>query len=187
MDVPGTHHTPHPARMDIHIARAHVAPDTRHPMPTWVPTGFHPYQARGRHTMPGIVFTNWRETARETMTRHVVVMETNFDVLAILGQLLSDEEYEVSLLCHLPDWREVAELAPDLMVINPAIFPASRFSGPMPDLVALSIVEPIPIIYCTIDPDIAAELGRAGCTTLLEPFDLEDVLTAVSGALSAGR
>jgi DNA-binding NtrC family response regulator len=137
--------------------------------------------------MPGIVFTNWRAPSRDTTSRHIVVMETNVDVLAILGQLLSDEAYEVSLLCHLADWRDVADLAPDLIMINPAMFTSPVSSTPMPAIVALGMVEPIPIIYCTIDPDIAAELGQAGCTTLLEPFDLEDVLTAVSGALSTGR
>ncbi|HLU35754.1 MAG TPA: hypothetical protein VKZ61_08270 [Thermomicrobiales bacterium] len=137
--------------------------------------------------MPGIAFTNWRESAREVSTRHIVVMETNVDVLAILGQLLSDEAYDVTLMAYLPDWRDILEMTPDLIMVNPEIFPVSPCSFPMPDIVALSIVEPIPLIYCTIDPDIAAELSRAGCTTLLEPFDLDDVLTAVSGALSTGR
>ena len=137
--------------------------------------------------MPGIIFTNWREGSRETATRHIVVMETDLDVLSILGQLLSSEDYEVSLLCHQPDWREIAALAPDLMLVNPAILSSSPLAAPLPEIVALSIVEPIPIIYCTIDPDIAAELGEAGCTTLLEPFDLEDVLDAVSGAIPSVR
>ena len=123
---------------------------------------------------------------------HVLVVNDTQAILDVMRELLEDEGYRVSVSIETLDLSRIKALAPDV-IVQDLLFAGTQESGWK--FLTLARLEPelahIPIILCTAatevvgDPAMAENLNRLGVRVLLKPFNLDDLLTAISEVLAA--
>lgn len=123
---------------------------------------------------------------------HVLLVDDTQAILDVMREVLQEEGYRVSVsLVPLEPARLVA-LAPDV-IVQDLLFAGQSETGW--SSLTLAQLHPellrIPRILCTAasdrvrEPAMAANLDTLGIRVLLKPFLLEDLLAAVSDALTA--
>lgn len=123
---------------------------------------------------------------------HVLVVDDTQEILDVMRDLLEEEGYRVSISLETLDLTRIKALAPDV-IVQDLLFAGTQETGW--HFLTLSQLEPetarIPLILCTAatetvgDPAMAENLDRLGIRVLLKPFNLDDLLTAVSEVLTA--
>ena len=123
---------------------------------------------------------------------HVLVVNDTQEILDLLHDLLAEEGYRVTTSLALLDISKVKTLAPDIMVQD-LLFEGMQETGWK--FLTLVRLDPelarIPLILCTTavqtvnEPEMAEQLDRLGVRVVLKPFLIEDLLSAISGALTA--
>ena len=123
---------------------------------------------------------------------HILLVNDTQEILDLMGELLEDEGYRVTISPALLDSDTVKALAPDL-IVQDLLFEQTRERGWT--FLTLVRLDPelacIPLILCTAavqtvkEPEMAERLDRLGVRVVLKPFLIEDLLSAVSGALTA--
>jgi CheY-like chemotaxis protein len=110
-------------------------------------------------------------------------MDDNFDILDILGQLLRDERYKVTLSSNPLDVEMVDQIEPDVIITEAVFHGTTAGLEAITHLVADARTRDIPIIYCTLLPHIVQLSPHANLPVIRKPFELDDVLEAVSSAV----
>jgi CheY-like chemotaxis protein len=123
---------------------------------------------------------------------HVLVVNDTQAILDVMRELLEDEGYRVSVSIETLDLTRIKTLAPDV-IVQDLLFAGTQDAGWK--FLTLARLEPdmahIPIILCTAatevvnDPAMAENLNRLGVRVLLKPFNIDDLLTAMSEVLAA--
>ena len=123
---------------------------------------------------------------------HVLVINDTQEILSLMQELLEDEGYRVTSWLALLDIEKVKALAPDV-VVQDLLFEGMQETGWK--FLQLMRLDPelarIPLILCTAavrtinEPEMAEQLDRLGVSVVLKPFLIEDLLSAISGALTA--
>jgi CheY-like chemotaxis protein len=123
---------------------------------------------------------------------HVLVVNDIQAILDVMRELLEDEGYRVSVSIETLDLTRIKTLAPDV-IVQDLLFAGTQDAGWK--FLTLARLEPdmahIPIILCTAatevvnDPAMAENLNRLGVRVLLKPFNIDDLLTAMSEVLAA--
>jgi two-component system response regulator VicR len=123
---------------------------------------------------------------------HILVINDTQEILDLIQELLEDEGYRVTTSLALLDISKVKTLAPDIMVQD-LLFEGMQETGWK--FLTLVRLDPelarIPLILCTAavhtvnDPEMAEQLDRLGIRVVLKPFVIEDLLSAITGALTA--
>jgi len=121
----------------------------------------------------------------------IAVANDDTDFLALMGELLTDEGYRVSIHRVARDaYDEIKAMVPDLIVLD--IHMETPEAGWT--LLELLTLDPalaaIPVLVCSADVVAlrakAENLRAHGCDALEKPFDLDDLLAKVRLML-AGR
>jgi CheY-like chemotaxis protein len=123
---------------------------------------------------------------------HILVVNDTQEILDLLQDLLQDEGYRVTTSLALLDISKVKTLAPDV-IVQDLLFEGMQETGWK--FLTLMRLDPelarIPLILCTAavrttnDPEMAEQLDRLGVRVVLKPFVIEDLLSAITGALTA--
>jgi CheY-like chemotaxis protein len=123
---------------------------------------------------------------------HVLIINDTQEILSLMQELLEEEGYRVTSWLALLDIEKVKALAPDV-VVQDLLFEGMQETGWK--FLQLMRLDPelarIPLILCTAavrtikEPEMAEQLDRLGVSVVLKPFLIEDLLSAISGALTA--
>ena len=123
---------------------------------------------------------------------HVLIINDTQEILSLMQELLEDEGYRVTSWLALLDMEKVKALAPDI-VVQDLLFEGMQETGWK--FLQLMRLDPelarIPLILCTAavrtvnEPEMAEQLDRLGVSVVLKPFLIEDLLSAIAGALTA--
>ena len=123
---------------------------------------------------------------------HVLVVNDTQEILDLMAELLEDEGYRVTTSLALLDIDKVKALAPDVIVQDLLFEGTQELGWKFLTLVRLDPeLARIPLILCTAavrtvnDPEMAEQLDRQGIRVVLKPFVIEDLLSAITGALTA--
>jgi CheY-like chemotaxis protein len=123
---------------------------------------------------------------------HVLIINDTQEILSLMAELLEEEGYRVTTWLALLDMDKVKALAPDV-VVQDLLFEGMQETGWK--FLQLMRLDPelarIPLILCTAavrtinEPEMAEQLDRLGVSVVLKPFLIEDLLSAIAGALTA--
>lgn len=146
-------------------------------------SGYNVHTLNEAGMRPRTLFTNWEARSTSPCAAHVLIMDDNPEILDILGQLLGDEAYAVTLSPSPLSPGEIQQLEPDVIMLD-AIFNRSTTGLELITTLRADVhTRDIPLICSTVLPHIAQDLFDAGYTTLLKPFELDDVLEAMTVAV----
>ena len=125
---------------------------------------------------------------------HVLCIDDTREILDLLQELLEGEGYRVTTSIALLDMSKVKAVAPTV-IVQDIMFEHDQQEGWR--FLTLSRLDPelarIPHILCTgatqtvHDPKMAEQLDRMGVRVILKPFNLEDLLQALTEVLAAQR
>jgi CheY-like chemotaxis protein len=123
---------------------------------------------------------------------HILVINDTQEIIDLMAELLAEEGYQVSTSLALLDIAKVKTLAPDI-IVQDLLFEGMQETGwKFLQLVRLDPeLARIPIILCTAavrtvnEPQMAEQLDRLGVRIVLKPFLIEDLLSAITGSLTA--
>ena len=123
---------------------------------------------------------------------HILVINDTQEILDLIQVLLEDEGYRVTTSLALLNMGKVKSLAPDI-IVQDLLFEGSQETGWK--FLTLVRLDPqlarIPLVLCTAamqtvhDPEMAEQLDRLGVRVVLKPFDIEELLAALSEVLTA--
>jgi CheY-like chemotaxis protein len=123
---------------------------------------------------------------------HVLVIDDTQEILDLIKELLEEEHYRVTTSMERLDLDKIKALAPDV-IVQDLLFEGMQETGWK--FLTLVRLDPelarIPLILCTAavrtvnDPAMAEQLDRLGVRVVLKPFLIEDLLSAITGALIA--
>src|SRR3954447_6299446 len=123
---------------------------------------------------------------------HILVINDTQEILDLMQELLEDEGYRVTTAVALLDITKIKTLAPDI-IVQDLLFEGTQELGWK--FLTLARLDPelarIPLILCTAavrtvkEPAMAEQLDRLGVDVVLKPFVIEDLLSAITGALTA--
>jgi DNA-binding response OmpR family regulator len=123
------------------------------------------------------------------MATRILVIEDNLPLLALYKDLFQDEGYEV-VLQSTPqlDLAQIAEIAPDLIVLDLLFDGDLRGWETLQALKLQAATAAIPVVICSaatksID-DLQASFTTMGAHFLNKPFDLETLLDVVQRLLN---
>ena len=119
---------------------------------------------------------------------HILAVDDDETILDLFREVLGDDEgYRVSLRASAPAPAEVADLAPDLIVLDLLL---GGDAGGL-DLHAALRLDPrtreIPVVLCSAAHEHVRRLGAdqlgAGVGLVLKPFDLDELLAEIQQGL----
>jgi CheY-like chemotaxis protein len=123
---------------------------------------------------------------------HILVVNDTQEILDLMAELLEDEGYRVTTSLAFLDVDKVKTLAPDVIVQDLLFEQTQELGWKFLTLVRLDPeLARVPLILCTAavrtvnEPEMAEQLDRLGVRIVLKPFLIEDLLSAVRGALTA--
>lgn len=128
----------------------------------------------------------------DTRQPHILVINDTQEILDLIQELLEEEGYQVTTSLSRLDIHKIKAFAPDV-IVQDLLFEGMQEEGWK--FLTLVRLDPelarIPLILCTAatrtvnDPEMAAQLDRLGIRVVLKPFNIEDLLTALSEVLTA--
>jgi two-component system, OmpR family, response regulator VicR len=123
---------------------------------------------------------------------HILLVNDTQEILDLMQELLEDEGYRVTISLALLDIAKVKKIAPDIIVQDLLFEGTQELGWKFLTLVRLDPeLARVPLILCTAavqtirDPEMAEQLDRLGVRVVLKPFLIEDLLSAVSDAMTA--
>ncbi len=127
------------------------------------------------------------------MAKHILVVNDTQDILEIFRLLLESEGYRVTLSSFpLQKANDIVQLGPDLIILD-VVFGEEKLGWQMLQLLKMQpATASIPVIICTAAEKAVREmegyLVSKNVLVVYKPFELDDLLTAVTQALqSAGK
>ena len=145
-----------------------------------IPPGFHAYHLPSLETERSLVYRNWCRDGGRRSRPHAVILDEDPTVLDILGQLLDDEDYDVTLSSRFLTREEIARLRPDVIIADVAFNHGPDGQSLYDDPPVRADGSAIPVVYSTIIPGVAAQLEALETPILLKPFDLDALLAWLS-------
>ena len=134
----------------------------------------------------------WQPTQLKTGAKHILVINDTQEILDLFREILEEEGYRVSLYAYaFQDIAEVREVQPDLVILDFMIGGESLGWQMLQKMKMTRATMHIPVIVCTAALALARELDghlRAkNVGVVLKPFDIDDLLEAVGGALNTSN
>ena len=127
------------------------------------------------------------------MAKHILVVNDTQDILEIFRMILESEGYRVTLSSFpLQKAADIVQLNPDLIILD-VVFGEEKLGWQMLQLLKMQpATASIPIIICTASEKAVREmegyLVSKNVLVVYKPFELDDLLTAVTQALQpAGK
>ena len=127
------------------------------------------------------------------MAKHILVVNDTQDILEIFRMILESEGYKVTLSSFpLQKAADIEQLNPDLIILD-VVFGEEKLGWQMLQMLKMQpVTASIPIILCTAAEKAVREmegyLVSKNVVVVYKPFELDDLLTAVTQALqTAGK
>ena len=122
------------------------------------------------------------------MSAHIMVINDNQEILTLFEEILTEEGYSVSLYSFaMHDLVEVERIKPDLIILDHIMGGEAVGWQMLQKLKMRRSTANIPVVVCTAAVKAVQEmegyLKAKGVGLVLKPFDIEDLLEAVSLAL----
>lgn len=120
---------------------------------------------------------------------HILVINDAQEVLEVVKELLEEEGYRVTIhSTAIRDLDRIREIDPDLVVLD-HLMGAEEYGWQMVQKIRLSReFAELPMIVCTaamkMVEELQGHLRAKNVTVVLKPFDIDDLLRAVSTALA---
>lgn len=131
------------------------------------------------------------QTSPDTGTdqRHILVVNDTQEILDLFRELLEEEGYRVTLYSYaFKDIQEIRELEPDLVIIDFIIGGEAHGWQLLQKMKMDRATATIPIIACTaaihLVKELEGHLRAKNVHVILKPFDIDELLNEVEGALS---
>jgi CheY-like chemotaxis protein len=141
-----------------------------------LPAVFHCFRLPSLDGTRPSMMRNWHQTSRFSGRQHVVVMDNDPRLLEVLGNLLDDEGYDVTLSADLLDEDDLGRLRADIVLVDTSYSRAPGGTPLYPHPIALRNGSAVAVVYSTMRPAVASKFAAAGMTALVKPFDLDDLL-----------
>lgn len=125
---------------------------------------------------------------QRTDPRHIVVVNDTQEILELFREILEEEGYRVSLYSYaFQDISDIKVLRPDLVILDFIIGGEAHGWQLLQKMKMTRQTNDIPIIVCTAALQLARELGghlkAKNVTVVLKPFDIDELLEAVTTSL----
>jgi CheY-like chemotaxis protein len=122
---------------------------------------------------------------------HILVINDTQEVLEVMRELLEEEGYQVSLYsAAIRDLDKIREIGPDLLILDHMIGDEEYGWQLVQKLRLDRDLAVLPVIVCTaaarMVEELEGHLKAKSVTVVLKPFDIDDLLKAVSVALGRG-
>lgn len=124
------------------------------------------------------------------MAKHILVVNDTQDILEIFRILLESEGYRVTLSSlPLQKAADIEQLNPDLIILD-VVFGEEKLGWQMLQLLKMQpVTASIPVVICTAAEKAVREmegyLVSKNVLVVYKPFELDDLLTAVTKALAS--
>lgn len=121
--------------------------------------------------------------------RHILVINDAQEVLEVVKDLLEDEGYRVTIhSTAIRDLERIKSIGPDLIVLD-HLMGEEEYGWQMVQSIRLSReLATLPLVVCTaaakMVQDLQGHLKAKGVTVVLKPFDIEDLLNAISASFA---
>jgi len=128
--------------------------------------------------------------AGRKMPKHILVVNDTQDILEVFRILLEGEGYQVTLSSFpLQKAADIEQLNPDLIILD-VVFGEEKLGWQMLQLLKMQpATASIPVIICTAAEKAVREmegyLVSKNVVVVYKPFELDDLLTAVTQALQS--
>jgi DNA-binding response OmpR family regulator len=124
-------------------------------------------------------------------SKHILVINDTQEILDLFRDILEEEGYRVSLYSYaFQDISEVRHIRPDLVILDFIIGGEAHGWQMLQKMKMTRDTMNIPVIVCTAALSLARELDghlRAkNVSVVLKPFDIDDLIEAVSSTLREG-
>ena len=122
------------------------------------------------------------------MAKHILVVNDTQDILEVFRLLLESEGYQVTLSSFpLQKASDIEQIGPDLIILD-VVFGEEKLGWQMLQLLKMQpTTASIPVIICTAAQKAVREmegyLVSKNVVVVYKPFELDDLLTAVTQAL----
>ena len=122
------------------------------------------------------------------MAKHILVVNDTQDILEVFRLLLESEGYQVTLSSFpLQKANDIEQIGPDLIILD-VVFGEEKLGWQMLQLLKMQpTTASIPVIICTAAQKAVREmegyLVSKNVVVVYKPFELDDLLTAVTQAL----
>ncbi len=122
------------------------------------------------------------------MAKHILVVNDTQDILEVFRLLLESEGYQVTLSSFpLQKANDIEQISPDLIILD-VVFGEEKLGWQMLQLLKMQpTTASIPVIICTAAQKAVREmegyLVSKNVVVVYKPFELDDLLTAVTQAL----
>jgi CheY-like chemotaxis protein len=127
--------------------------------------------------------------AESKQAKHILVINDTQEVLEVVKELLEDEGYRVTIHSKaIRDLETIKSISPDLIILD-HMMGAEEYGWQMVQLIRLSRdLAELPMIVCTaakmlVEP-IEGHLKSKGVTIVMKPFDIDDLLRAITAAFA---
>jgi DNA-binding response OmpR family regulator len=119
------------------------------------------------------------------MTKRILIVEDDYDILCILTDLLNEEGYEVVGLSYTKSILDsVSEHRPHLVMLD-FLLPGINGGELCHELKTSDKSSELPVILLSGYPRLVESLGSYGCDAFIaKPFDVDAVLHTVESCLS---
>lgn len=119
------------------------------------------------------------------MSKRILIVEDDYDILCILTDLLNEEGYEVAGLNHTPSITEsVWQHKPDLVMLD-FLLPGVNGGELCRELKNNATTQSLPVIILSGYPRFIESLGDYGCDGFIaKPFNIDAVMHMVERCLS---
>ena len=126
-----------------------------------------------------------------TDARHILVVNDTQEILDLFREILEEEGYRVSLYSYaVQDISEVKEIRPDLVILDFIIGGEALGWQMLQKMKMTRDTMDIPVICCTaalgLVRELEGHLRTKNVGVVLKPFDIDDLLEAVSNSLQRG-
>lgn len=120
---------------------------------------------------------------------HILVINDTQEVLEVMQELLQDEGYKVTIhSTAIRDLQKLQEIGPDLLILD-HLMGDEEYGWQMIQKIRLNReLAALPIIVCTaalkMVKELEGHLKAKNITVVLKPFDIDDLLAAITSALT---
>jgi CheY-like chemotaxis protein len=119
------------------------------------------------------------------LAKKILVINDTQEILQLFAEILTDEGYEVELHSYSTrDMETVKQAAPDLIISDHPPTDEKQAWQFLQKLKMTRETADIPVVLCTTNSKIVMEgeghLAAKGVVVVLKPFDIEDLLDAVT-------
>lgn len=119
---------------------------------------------------------------------HVLVIDDAGELRALFRDVLEDAGHRVSILTHAPTVEEIAELGPDLILLDLLLGGDEEEAWRLAqDLRRHERLAAVPLVVCSAASQILQRLEEPlralGAEIVPKPFELDDLLRAVERGL----